>query len=212
MKYAAFISYRHNERDSFIAENLQHELEHYHIPSKIQRSSKRKKVGRIFRDRQELPISNNLEDNIQSALKDSEYLIVICSPESKQSEWVQREVNTFISMHDKRHVLAVLAKAEPADSFPEILCYDEVTETDADGKQTTIKKDIEPLAAEMRGETHKDILREMRIEKLRLLAPILYCSFDDLKQREKEYRTERAMTIMGCALVAAAAFSAYAVR
>ena len=69
MKYAAFISYRHNERDSFIAENLQHELEHYRIPGKIRKSSGRDKVGRIFRDREELPISNNLEDNIQSALE-----------------------------------------------------------------------------------------------------------------------------------------------
>ena len=48
MKYAAFISYRHNERDSFIAENLQHELEHYRIPGKIRKSSGRDKVGRIF--------------------------------------------------------------------------------------------------------------------------------------------------------------------
>ena len=212
MKYAAFISYRHIERDSFIAENLQHELEHYHIPSKIQKTSGKKKVGRVFRDREELPISNNLEDNIQSALKESEYLIVICSPESKQSEWVQREVNTFISMHDKKHVLAVLAKAEPADSFPEILCYDEVTASDASGNQTTVRKNIEPLAAEMRGETHKDILRGMKVEKLRLLAPILNCSFDDLKQREKEYRTKRTMEIMGGALIIAAAFSVYAVR
>ena len=212
MKYAAFISYRHNERDSFIAENLQHELEHYRIPGKIRKSSGRDKVGRIFRDREELPISNNLEDNIQSALEGSEYLIVICSPESKQSEWVQREVNTFIKLHDKRHVLAVLAKDEPADSFPEILCYDEVETKDAAGNVTTERKPVEPLAAEMRGEFHKDILKEMKVEKLRLLAPILNCSFDDLKQREKEYKTKRIIWAMTAALAVVGVFAAYAIR
>lgn len=212
MRYAAFISYRHNERDSFIAENLQHELEHYRIPGKIKKSSGRDKVGRIFRDREELPISNNLEDNIQQALEGSEYLIVVCSPESKQSEWVQREVDTFIKLHDKKHVLAVLAKAEPADSFPEILCYDEVEIDNEVGNKVKIRKPVEPLAAEMRGESHKDILKEMKVEKLRLLAPILGCSFDDLKQREKEYKTKRIIWGMTAALAVVGAFAVYAIR
>lgn len=212
MKYAAFISYRHNERDSFIAENLQHELEHYRIPSKIRKSSGRDKVGRVFRDREELPISNNLEDNIQEALEGSEYLIVICSPESKASEWVQREVDTFIKLHDKKHVLAVLAKDEPADSFPEILCYDDEETEDENGNKINTRKNIEPLAAEMRAQSHRDILKEMKVEKLRLLAPILGCSFDDLKQREKEYRTKRIIAVMGVALAAVGVFSIYAVR
>ena len=137
---------------------------------------------------------------------------MICSPESKQSEWVQREVNTFIKLHDKRHVLAVLAKDEPADSFPEILCYDEVETKDAAGNVTTERKPVEPLAAEMRGEFHKDILKEMKVEKLRLLAPILNCSFDDLKQREKEYKTKRIIWAMTAALAVVGVFAAYAIR
>ena len=41
--YDAFISYSHNEKDAFAAEQLHKTLEHYHIPKRIQQSSGKKK-------------------------------------------------------------------------------------------------------------------------------------------------------------------------
>ena len=94
--YDAFISYSHNEKDAFAAEQLHKTLEHYHIPKRIQQSSGKKKIERVFRDREEMPISFNLASNIQEALDQSEFLILMCSPNSIKSEWVQREVETFL--------------------------------------------------------------------------------------------------------------------
>ena len=91
--YDAFISYSHNEKDAFAAEQLHKTLEHYHIPKRIQQSSGKKKIERVFRDREEMPISFNLASNIQEALDQSEFLILMCSPNSIKSEWVQREVD-----------------------------------------------------------------------------------------------------------------------
>ena len=54
--YDAFISYSHNEKDAFAAEQLHKTLEHYHIPKRIQQSSGKKKIERVFRDREEMPI------------------------------------------------------------------------------------------------------------------------------------------------------------
>ena len=74
-KYDAFISYRHVEKDSFVAEQLHKALEEY----KLGRKFKDKKIKRIFRDKDELPISSNLNDPITDALNNSEFLIIICS-------------------------------------------------------------------------------------------------------------------------------------
>ena len=75
--YDAFISYSHNEKDAFAAEQLHKTLEHYHIPKRIQQSSGKKKIERVFRDREEMPISFNLASNIQEALDQSEFLILV---------------------------------------------------------------------------------------------------------------------------------------
>ena len=101
--YDAFISYSHNEKDAFAAEQLHKTLEHYHIPKRIQQSSGKKKIERVFRDREEMPISFNLASNIQEALEQSEFLILMCSPNSIKSEWVQREVETFLKSHICSH-------------------------------------------------------------------------------------------------------------
>ncbi|MDE5872892.1 MAG: toll/interleukin-1 receptor domain-containing protein, partial [Lachnospiraceae bacterium] len=78
--YDAFISYRHAEPDKFIAENLHRCLEAFKPPKSIIKSGKasRERIERVFRDKEELPITNNLEDPIVNALMQSEYLIVIC--------------------------------------------------------------------------------------------------------------------------------------
>ena len=70
--YDAFISYRHLPADIAVAEKLQTFLERH-----------KKKNGeklRIFRDRTELPTSSDLGNQIQRALEDSRFLILVCSP------------------------------------------------------------------------------------------------------------------------------------
>ena len=47
--YDAFISYRHTELDIFVAESLHKILERYRVPKRIQESSGKKKISRIFR-------------------------------------------------------------------------------------------------------------------------------------------------------------------
>ena len=118
MKYDAFISYRHLERDMFVAKGVHKALETAKIPKRIQKETGRKKINRVFRDQEELPIGSDLGNNIDLALRESEFLIVICSPKTKESYWVMKEIDTFISLHGRENVLAVLVEGEPEDSFP----------------------------------------------------------------------------------------------
>ncbi len=195
--YDAFISYRHSELDSFVAKTLHRQLESFKLPANVARKLRendeenREKITRIFRDQDELPLVSNLGDPILDALKKSEYLIVICSPRLRESMWCKKEIETFISLHDRDHVLLVLIEGEPETSFPEELLYKEVEEVTESG--TTLKKRIpvEPLAADVRGSSKGEVKKKIKTEMLRLLAPMFGCGYDDLKQRHKERRMRR---------------------
>ncbi len=201
MKYDAFISYRHAELDMEIAKKVHSGLETYRIPGAVRQKTGKKKMGRVFRDQEELPIGSDLNDNISVALKGSEYLIVICSPRTPESYWVCKEIDSFIKLHDRNHILAVLIEGEPDESFPPQLL------TDDEGNP------VEPLAADMRGDDRKDRNRKFKTEILRLAAPIIGCTYDDLKQRHRERIIKRTIAIVSAAAVvlslAGAAFGLY---
>lgn len=194
-KYTAFISYRHLEPDCVVAENLHKMLETYTIPKNLQKVLGRKKIGKVFRDKEELPLTDSLDDQLQGALDQSEYLIVICSPRLEESEWCKKEIETFVEKRGKKNVLLVLADGEPDISFPKII-YDKTTE---------------PLAADARGLTTKEQIKKLKTERLRLLAPILGVGYDDLKQRERERKIKKRMTVISVAAAIAFCFAALAV-
>ena len=202
IKYDAFISYRHCELDQFVAITLHKELEAFKLPKVIARQleakgNTKKKIERVFRDRDELPITNNLADPITNALRNSEFLLVICSPRLKESLWCRKEIETFISMHGREKVFAVLIEGEPADSFPEELLYAEKLIMDENGVEHITKEPVEPLAADVRGKNKSEIRKKIREEILRLAAPMFDCSYDDLKQRHRERAIRRIIATAG---------------
>ena len=197
MRYNAFISYRHSELDMFVAKKVHKGLETFKVPHAVARKTGKKKINRVFRDQEELPIGSDLGDNIESALKESEFLIVICSPRTPESYWVQKEIATFIKMHGREHILAILVEGEPDESFPEILTVDE------EGTP------IEPLAADVRGRTKQEVSKKLKTEILRLAAPLLGCSYDDLRQRHRERFMKKVMAAAAGVTVLALAFGAY---
>lgn len=193
IKYDAFISYRHTSPDLEIAEKLHTLLETNKPPKGF------KKIKRVFRDRDELPTSSNLADSILDALKNSGYLIVICSPRTPLSQWVIQEIVTFRELHGNDRILALLIEGEPEESFPKELLY-------VDGVQ------IEPLAADIRAKDLKTMKKKLKVELLRLLAPIYGCNFDDLKQRHRTRRMKRIATVLGCVTIFSLLFGSFSLR
>lgn len=186
--YDAFISYRHCPLDSRIAEAVQKQLEHYTIPRAIRKGYGVDRIKRVFRDKEELPLCNDLGDSITAALTHSEYLILICSPRTKESQWVTREIETFLETHPVNRVLVVLAEGEPEDVVPPILL---------EGR--------EPLHCDYRIK-----LRRAKEEELpRLVAAMVGCGYDDLVQRQKQYRTRRAIIALSALLTLSLALTAY---
>ena len=193
-KYDIFISYKHEALDKAVAARLQKSLEHYKIPKEIQKKTGKNKIKRVFRDEEELAVSSDLGKEIEDQISQSEYLLVVCSKKTKESQWVLKEIDTFLKYRDAEHILPVLIEGEPEESFPEnVLAYGE------------------PMAADIRGKNEKEVLKKVKKELPRLIAPILHCSYDELKQRARNYQIKRMLIGTSVALVAVASFAAYAV-
>ena len=108
--YDAFISYRHMLPDKAVAKKLHTLIETYRIPTDVRKTSGRKKMGRVFRDEEELPLATSLSENIRIALENSQWLIVVCSPSLLESRWCMFEIDYFLSLGRRDRILLVLAK------------------------------------------------------------------------------------------------------
>lgn len=208
MKYWAFLSYSH--RDKKWGDWLHKALENYRVPRRLVGKESRdgevpRRVYPVFRDREELPVSADLGSNIEEALRESRYLIVICSPHSAQSRWVGEEIKTFKRLGREDRILALIIGGEPNASdgkpgfTPEQECFPEALRYrwSEDGQLSQIRS--EPIAADAR--EGKDGRHDA---KLKLLAGLLGINYDDLKQREQRRKVRRrfAVTVATVLLVA----------
>jgi hypothetical protein len=198
--YIAFISYRQADPDRTIAAKLHQWLETYTTPRGLVGTGVRRSVGRIFFDREEMQ-SGPLHAALKQALAEAQYLIVICSPRTRDSAWMASEIRTFLETHSADRILPVLLEGVPEAAYPEPLL--EISRREMPGPGGTTSVYYEPLAADVRADSTRLALRKLRAEKLRLLAPILGTTFAALRQREKERTRKRAwgLTAASCALL-----------
>ena len=200
-KYWAFISYSHHDRRW--GDWLHWSLETYRVPRVLVGKPSADgvvpaRVFPIFRDREELAASADLGANINEALTQSRYLVVICSPRAAKSQWVNEEILAFKRLGREDRLLALIVEGEPNASdgkigfssddecFPEALRF----RLGADGQLSHAR--AEPIAADVRerrdGKTNA---------KLKLLARLLSVGFDELRQREHHRQKRRLLAIGG---------------
>jgi cell division protein FtsL len=103
--YNAFISYSHTADDK-LAQALEHGLHRY------AKSLFQLRALNIFRDNAKLAANPNLWSSIEEALSQSEYFILLASPEATTSEWVKKEVDTWCRKKPVRNILIVLTEGE----------------------------------------------------------------------------------------------------
>ncbi|MBO4687648.1 MAG: toll/interleukin-1 receptor domain-containing protein [Clostridiales bacterium] len=186
IRYDAFISYKHCDPDQKIAERLQKKLESYRLPKEVQKKTGKSRLQRVFRDESELAVAENLSEEIERAIRQSEYLICICSPQYLTSPWCMQELETFLKIRGKKNVLLVLAGGEPESAFPDVMMYEEVQREYMAGTNATVKVKVEPLAADCRANGDKE--RNNLVDKavLRIVAAIFGIGYDDLVQRQRK--------------------------
>jgi len=87
--YRAFISYSH-AADGKLAPALQSALHRFAKPWY------RLRAIRVFRDKTSLSLTPALWPSIEKALSDSEYFILMASPDAAASHWVQQEADYWL--------------------------------------------------------------------------------------------------------------------
>lgn len=103
------------------------------------------------------------------------WLIVLCTPETKDNETVRKEIGNFISQGKRKNILAVLLAGGSEESFPEELLYEILPSGDT--------RRTEPLAANLTTMSGRFHGSDFNTELLRILAAILDVSFDELNRR-----------------------------
>ncbi|TDG11830.1 toll/interleukin-1 receptor domain-containing protein [Seongchinamella unica] len=205
-KYKAFISY--SRQDEKAARWLQRAVENYRLPrhlaASLRNQGRATALRPVFKDREDLHASSNLGDSLRRALAESEYLIVVCSPNAVASEWVNQEIAEFIRMRSLDRVLAVIVAGEPnaveAGHRPDLECFPDPLkyELDADGSLTDNRR--EPLAPDLR-----DGGDGKRLVRLKLIASMLGVDLDQLVQREAQRRVQILGAVAIFALIIAGA-------
>jgi tetratricopeptide (TPR) repeat protein len=217
--YFAFLSYSH--RDEGMAEWLHEELEKFRVPHHfVGRVTAHGPIPRrltpVFRDLGELPASDDLGGEIRTALSVSRFLVVLCSPAASGSRWTNAEIATFKRVRPDGEVLAAIVDGEPfASEIPgreheECLPLALRFKYDRRGKPTA--KKAEPLAADLRGDSHA-----RRMGFLKLVAGMLGVGLDELVRRDHVRRQRRlailaAASLSGMVVTSGLAFTAIQAR
>lgn len=105
MRYDAFISYSHAADDAF-APAVQHALQTLAKPWNKRRALE------VFRDDTGLAVSPGLWSSITAGLDESDYFVLLASPEAAASTWVNREIDHWAASHPLEHLLPVLTAGE----------------------------------------------------------------------------------------------------
>jgi tetratricopeptide (TPR) repeat protein len=182
--YRAFLSYSH--RDKAWGKWLHGALEGYRIDKDL--------VGRvtpagvvprtlrpIFRDREDFAAGHSLTAQTLAALAASEFLIVLCSPHSAQSKYVNEEIRRFKAMGRADRVIPVIVGGEPGDPERECIPLALRFKIGADGALT--EEPEEPIAADARPEGDG---RE--VARLKVIAGLLGMRLDDIVNRAERAR------------------------
>ncbi|HSM11056.1 MAG TPA: hypothetical protein VK827_05765, partial [Lysobacter sp.] len=149
----------------------------------------------------------DLGTTIRSALVDSEWLILICSPTAAKSHWVNAEVEAFLASGRGDRVLCFVVGGAPGSTDPDQQCFPPaLLQPDAGGVLR------EPLAADARPSGDG---RERAF--LKLVAGLLGVGYDALAQREAQRRARRltaiaSASLLGMTIALGLAFTAYLAR
>ena len=192
-KYYAFISY--NSKDTAWGKRLQKKLEHYRMPATLcsEHGWKRKPINPVFFAPTDIQ-PGGLSKELQERLRASRHLIVLCSPNSAQSEWVGKEIEFFHNLGRTQNIHFFIVDGIPHSGDPKTECFNPVV--DKLGLPEILGANI-----------HERIYRRPWLNKERayvqLISKLLGVEFDTIWQRHKRQLNRKiaAWTVGGIAVL-----------
>ena len=194
-KYYAFISY--NKKDTEWGKRVQRKLEHYRMPATLcsERGWKRKPINPVFFAPTDIQ-PGGLTEELQERLRASRNLIVICSPNSAQSQWVGKEIEYFHSLGRTSDIHFFIVDGSPNSGDPETECFNPVVE----------KLGLpEILGANINERIYRWSWMNKERAYVQLVSKLLGVEFDTIWQRHKRRLISRIIAwTLGALIVLAA--------
>lgn len=182
-RYFAFISY--NAKDTVWGKKLQKKMEHYKMPATLcsEHGWERTPIKPVFFAPTDIQ-PGGLSEELQERLRASKNLIVICSPNSAQSEWVGKEIEFFHKLGRTKNIHFFIVEGTPHSGNPETECFNPVV------NQLGLP---EILGANI----HEKIYHWPRLNRERayvqLISKLLGVEFDTIWQRHKRMMVRNAI-------------------
>lgn len=198
-RYKAFISYSHSDRKA--AQWLHRALETYRPPRLLARGvndPSKATLRPIFRDRDELSASSDLNEAIRTALDRSDSLIVLCSEAAAASRWVDQEVEYFLKNGAPERTICVIT--------PDVGANTDLAAILPPSLRAALPAGAEPLAVDLRASGDG-----RRLARLKIAARLLGVGLDQLVQRDARRRLQVMAAFTTAAVVLAIGMGAMTV-
>jgi WD40 repeat protein len=129
-QFDVFLSY--SRKDEAFGRKLEEALENYTLPKDVNSRAISRKRLNVFRDKKDLvPNDADYYKAIEGYLNKSQYLVVICSPNARASDYVNDEIKAFLTANEANRIIPVLLSGKPNNdsqatpeeyAFPQALC------------------------------------------------------------------------------------------
>ncbi|MBR6901303.1 MAG: TIR domain-containing protein, partial [Synergistaceae bacterium] len=155
-----------------------------------------KKLSPIFIDESNLVAKGTLKTALQANLDSSKYLIVICSPNSAKSEYVNDEVDYFIKSGRAEQIIPLIVDGEPHAEDAAMECFTHAL--------LALPRENEILGIDLKKFGRRDAF-------LRVIATMLGLDLDSFISNEARERKRKIMifTPIAAALVIAVGMLAW---
>src|SRR5689334_18744092 len=129
-QFDVFLSY--SRKDEGFGKRLEDALENYTLPKDVNSRAISRKRLNVFRDKKDfVPNDADYYKAIDGYLNKSQYLVVICSPNARASEYVDKEIRAFLRTNESTRIIPILLSGKPNNlsqakpeeyAFPQALC------------------------------------------------------------------------------------------
>jgi|GEM_PF-1390555 len=198
--YDAFVSYRHTHPDKELAREMHTMLENFQLPISL-RKKRDKRKGLLFMDKAELPVSEDLLRDIELALDRSQYLIVVCSPNTPGSDYIDWEIDHFLETNSPENIIILLIDGDLETSLPEPLQVFMLGSSENEAGNWSIEGP-RPLLVDMRCKNQKERRRLIHQAALSIIAAFIDCASSSIEKADRRRSiTRNSLLVAGVAAI-----------
>ena len=187
------------KEDAPVAHRLACSIRKYRLPGSAVLPDQTADYRRIYEDTGGEPFS----EEKKKILDHSRFLIVMCSPLTKDNKDILDRLAWFRERNQGEHIIAVIVRGEPANAFPEWFIERKVVRTIL--PDMTVRErieTIEPIAADLNADHPRRFAQLLRYETVRITASVLGIHPDVLEQRHRARIRSRILAAAGTAAAA----------